>query len=183
MNITVYCSSSSDLDEKYIELATRLGQWMGHHRHTLVHGGVNAGLMHITAAAVHDAGGKVIGVVPEVFAHRADPLNDELLLSTDLSDRKGRMMSLADAFVVLPGGLGTLDEWISTLSQLQVTPGDDRGIIVANLDNMYDGMLQQLHSTQHSAMGRGKRMDRCVVVSDAAQLIQALEQIEAKRNN
>ncbi len=74
MTIVVYCSSQAGLDEKYQQLAHNLGTWIGQNGHTLLYGGSNAGLMHITAAAAHEAGGHVIGVIPEMFRHRIDPV-------------------------------------------------------------------------------------------------------------
>ena len=74
MKIVVYCSSMEGLEKKYQQLAAALGTWIGQNGHTLLYGGSNAGLMHITAAAVHEAGGHVIGVIPEMFRHRIDPL-------------------------------------------------------------------------------------------------------------
>jgi len=177
MKIAVYCSACDELDAKYVQLAQRLGTWIGSNGHTLVHGGVNAGLMHVTAQAVRDSGGEVIGIVPQLFAHRADPLNNQLLMAIDLNDRKGQMVRLADAFVVLPGGIGTLDEWISTLSQLIVNQDDKRGIIVADIDGLYDGMAQQLHSLQQSPFARGKSLNRSVMVHDGDELITELENL------
>ena len=115
MNIVVYCSANSDLPSEIVAIATALGRWIGERGHTLVYGGVNAGLMHATAVAAHEAGCRhIVGIVPECFEHRADPLCTELQLARDLCDRKSRLIAQGDVFVVLPGGLGTIDEWIST---------------------------------------------------------------------
>ena len=73
MNIVVYCSSREGLSPEYVQMAEALGHWIGEHHHSLVYGGVNAGLMHTVAQATANAGGKVIGIVPESFAHRVDP--------------------------------------------------------------------------------------------------------------
>jgi len=90
MNIALYCSACDDLPAAINDLAHRLGQWIGAHGHTLVYGGVKAGLMHIAAQATRDAGGTVYGVVPQRFAHRADPLCHHTELTTDLAERKAR---------------------------------------------------------------------------------------------
>ena len=116
MKIVVYCSSQEELDEKYRLLASDLGTWIGEHGHTLLYGGSNAGLMHITAGAVHEAGGYIIGVIPEMFRHRIDPACDEVVYTANLGDRKQYMIEHGDVFVIMPGGIGTLDEWISTLA-------------------------------------------------------------------
>lgn len=178
MNIAVYCSSRNDLPQVYVNMAEMLGTWIGTNGHTLVYGGVNAGLMHITAQAVHDTGGKVLGIIPEFFIHRADVLNDELITTRDLNDRKSRMIAMADAFVILPGGIGTIDEWISTLAQLTISDNDNRGIIVANHEGMYDGTIRQLMDSSNSIFSRGKDLNRSIMVDDAAQLIEQLNKLQ-----
>lgn len=178
MKIAVYCSSRNDLPHEYVKLAQSLGQWIGSNGHTLVYGGVNAGLMHITAQAVHDSGGYILGIIPECFKHRADVLNDELITTRDLNDRKSRMIEQADAFVVLPGGIGTIDEWISTLAQLTISDDDNRGIIVANHEGMYDGTIRQLTDSANSIFSRGKDLNRSVMVNDAAQMIEQLTKLQ-----
>lgn len=178
MKIAVYCSSRNDLPQEYVKLAQSLGQWIGSNGHTLVYGGVNAGLMHITAQAVHDSGGDILGIIPECFKHRADVLNDELITTRDLNDRKSRMIEQADAFVVLPGGIGTIDEWISTLAQLTISDDDNRGIIVANHEGMYDGTIRQLTDSANSIFSRGKDLNRSVMVNDAAQMIEQLTKLQ-----
>jgi len=178
MNITVYCSACDELDEQYQHLAQQLGHWIGSHGHTLVYGGVDAGLMHIVAQATHNSGGYVLGIVPQTFMHRIDPICDEVEYAEDLNDRKGRMMQQGDAFVVLPGGIGTLDEWISTLSQLLVLDDEQRGIIVADLDDLYASMLLQLQRIEQSPVGRGRWLvERQVMVNDAEQMIEELDRL------
>lgn len=178
MNIAVYCSSRNDLPQEYVNLAETLGNWIGTNHHTLVYGGVNAGLMHITAQAVHNSGGHIVGVIPEVFHHRLDPLNDEVVTTRDLNDRKSRMIAMADAFVILPGGIGTIDEWISTLSQLIVNGDEKRGIIVVNHQEMYNGTIQQLNDCTDSIFARDRNINRSVIVEDAAQLIEQLNKLQ-----
>ena len=178
MNIAVYCSSRNDLPQEYVNLAETLGNWIGTNHHTLVYGGVNAGLMHITAQAVHNSGGHIVGVIPEVFHYRLDPLNDEVVTTRDLNDRKSRMIAMADAFVILPGGIGTIDEWISTLAQITINDQDNRGIIVANHNNMYDGIIRQLIDSGDSIFARGKNLNRSIIVGDATQMIEQLTKLQ-----
>lgn len=118
MNITVYCSSRDDLNSCYTDTARIAGEVIGKNHCRLVYGGVNAGMMHITAAAAAENGAEITGYVPEFFSHRADPLLTETVLTSSLSDRKQKMLDAADLFVVLPGGLGTIDEWMSTMAHL-----------------------------------------------------------------
>ena len=177
MNITVYCSASADLPQEVNDIASALGKWIGENHHTLLYGGVKAGLMHTTAQAAQDAGcDNIIGIVPECFAHRADPLCTKVLLARDLSKRKSMLINRGDVFVVLPGGLGTIDEWISTLSQL-IVDGKDKPIIVVNCDGMFSGMIQQLRATAQSQFARASSIDRSIVVDNTVQLINQLNKI------
>lgn len=179
--VVVYCSSRADLPEAVEQGARRIMAVAGECGATMVYGGVNAGLMHIVATAAHESGARVTGVVPEVFRHRADEVCDELVLASDLNDRKGRMIAMGDVFVVLPGGIGTIDEWISTLSDImvreRVDAGADRPILVWNHEGMYDGQVAQLAATAESVYARGKRVDRSMIFADADALANELRAI------
>lgn len=181
MKIAVYCSSRDDLAEKYVKPAQVLGQWIGKNGHTLVYGGVAAGLMHTVAQATHDAGGKILGVVPNRFRHRTDSLVDKVIACQDLSDRKAIMTNSADLFVVLPGGLGTIDEWISTLSQIIVNDGDTRDILVVNIDGMYNLQIEQLIEISKSPFARGKHIDKSIIVGNGDELVQELQKYSDRK--
>ena len=174
MKIVVYCSSQEGLEEKFQQLAIALGKWIGQNGHTLLYGGSKAGLMHITATAAHEAGGHIIGVIPEMFRHRIDPLCDEVIYTANLGDRKQYMIEHGDVFVVLPGGIGTIDEWMSTLAVMTIGNDDPRPIIVANLDGMYDGTIQQLADLTRTPFARGKDLSRTLVASTPTDLIHSL---------
>lgn len=179
MNVVVYCSSASGLDGEYVEAARKVGAWIGEHSGRLVYGGVDAGLMHEVAAAVKLSGGSVCGVVPEVFIGRADALCDEVIGVENLSVRKGKMIELGDIFVVLPGGVGTIDEWISTLSHFMVVSRADASqvcrLVVLNAGGMYDDMIAQLLTTGQSVFGAGRRSDMSVIVADCDGLTACLD--------
>ena len=174
MKIVVYCSSRENLDSKFQQLAHNLGTWIGQNGHTLLYGGSNAGLMHITAAATHEAGGHIVGVIPEMFRHRIDPLCDEVVYTANLGDRKQHMIEHGDVFIVMPGGIGTLDEWISTLTVMCLTPSDQRPIIVANIDGMYDGIISQLAVLEATPFSRSQRLTRTLVAPTVADLLNHL---------
>ena len=177
MKIVVYCSSHDKLEEKYRQLARDLGTWIGQHGHTLVYGGSNAGLMHITAAAVHEAGGHVVGVIPEMFRHRIDPVCDEVVYTANLGDRKQYMIEHGDAFVIMPGGIGTLDEWMSTLAVMTIGNDDLRPIIVANIDGMYDATIQQLADMTRTPFARGKNLSCSLVANTSDDLLRTLSNL------
>ena len=176
MNIVVYCSSQERLDNKYQHLATALGTWIGQNGHTLLYGGSNAGLMHVTASAVHQAGGHVVGVIPEIFRHRIDPVCDEVVYTANLGDRKQHMIEHGDVFIVLPGGIGTLDEWISTLAVLTIGGDDPRPIIVANFDGLYDATIQQLADLTRTPFARGKNLSRTLIAHSEQELLKHINE-------
>ena len=180
MKIVVYCSSMEGLEKKYQQLAAALGTWIGQNGHTLLYGGSNAGLMHITAAAVREAGGHVIGVIPEMFRHRIDPLCDEVVYTANLGDRKQYMIEHGDVFVIQPGGIGTIDEWMSTLAVMTIGNDDTRPVIVANLDGMYDATIQQLADLTRTPFARGKNLSCTRVARTTTELLSTLATLTSR---
>ena len=177
MNIVVYCSAQDGLEDKYIQLATILGQWIGQNGHTLVYGGVKAGLMHATATAVHSAGGRCTGIIPEMFLHRLDSVCDDVVTTSDLQQRKQYMIEHGDVFIVLPGGIGTLDEWISTLCIMRIGDDDTRPIVVADLDGMFNDTIRQLETITRTPFARGKDLTRTLVAHTPDELLDSLNSL------
>ena len=142
MKICVYLSSSDAVAPEFVDLALRLGEAIGRTGHTLVFGGNNTGLMRRLADAVKDNGGQVIGVVPQKLHDlgRAYTRSDKLIISKDLRDRKGLMDEYADAFVALPGGLGTLEEIIEVLN-LKYLRYHQKPVVFINHKGFYDPLF------------------------------------------
>lgn len=113
--IGVFCSSKENLDARYEEAACQVGEWIGRNGHTLLYGGSRCGLMNTVSQAVKAAGGRVFGAVPDALADRGlvSDLLDVEFRCADLSGRKEIFVREADAFIALPGGIGTLDEIFS----------------------------------------------------------------------
>lgn len=111
-SLCVYCGSRPGADPVFVETAQAVGRWIGRHGGQLVYGGGNSGLMGQVAQATQEAGGRVVGVIPRAlvdkeFARRAC---DELLVVETMHQRKQIMAERADAFLALPGGIGTFEE-------------------------------------------------------------------------
>jgi cytokinin riboside 5'-monophosphate phosphoribohydrolase len=121
MKICVFCSSSDAVDRAYVDAAETLGRLIGGGGHTLVYGGGRVGLMGAAARAVHATGGRVIGIIPSFMNRPGVPYTecDELEFTQTMAERKGRMMALAEAFIALPGGFGTLEEMSEVMTQKQ----------------------------------------------------------------
>ncbi|MFE3448571.1 TIGR00730 family Rossman fold protein [Nonomuraea sp. NPDC059194] len=112
MNICVFCASSQKIDPKYVDLATEVGTELALRGHTLVSGGATVSCMGAVTSAARAAGGRTVGVIPQVLVdiEVADTASDELIVTADMRERKGVMDARSDAFLVLPGGIGTLEE-------------------------------------------------------------------------
>lgn len=179
MKIAVYCSSMDTLPEKWAAGASVTGRWIADHGAEMVYGGVDAGLMTIAARACKEAGGKVVGVVPWRRADRASELNDVRVSTSDLNERKGVMQLLADAFVVLPGGYGTLDEFATSFSYINFTHHRDKRIILYNPDGLYDNLIEQLHVFVKHGLMDSDRLDILDVVTEPDQIAVALDNFMA----
>ncbi|HEY1111269.1 MAG TPA: TIGR00730 family Rossman fold protein [Opitutaceae bacterium] len=140
--LCVYCASSDRLDQKYYDVAAELGRELVARGWGLVYGGGKTGVMGTVARSVKQAGGKVVGVIPEFMKVRelAYDEADELVTVITMRERKLLMETRADAFVTLPGGWGTLEEImeILTLRQLDVVK---KPCVIFNQDGFYDPLL------------------------------------------
>lgn len=141
-NFCVYCSSRAQLPPVYLEAAIAIGEQIGRRGGKLIYGGCSVGLMKILADATRDSGGRVIGVLPQ-FLHEqgiGDSTADELIITPGMRERKAAMEDRADAFLVLPGGFGTLEEFfeILTLKQLNY---HSKPIVLLNVFGFYDPLV------------------------------------------
>ena len=144
-SICVYCGSNAGNRPIYAERAVALGQRIAHEGLALIYGGGNVGLMGLAADAALAAGGEVIGVIPEQLvtwevAHKG---LTRLEVVANMHERKMRMFDLADAFVALPGGFGTLDEMFEMLTWRQLGIGD-KPCAFLDVDGFYAPLLQMI---------------------------------------
>jgi uncharacterized protein (TIGR00730 family) len=123
LTLCVFCGSSPGIDPAYAETARQLGKLIGEGGHRLVFGGGAIGLMGEVAREARDAGAEVIGILPAFLRHLEPPLKsaEELIITPDLQQRKARMLAMADAFIHLPGGLGTMDEYFEVITTAQLS--------------------------------------------------------------
>ena len=116
-SVCVYCGSSNAADPAYLEAAYHVGRQIAQAGLRFVYGGGGVGLMGASARGAHDAGGKVLGIIPDFLKGREHPFDDvETVVVTNMHERKMMMFDHADSFVVLPGGIGTLEEIVELLS-------------------------------------------------------------------
>jgi len=121
-SVCVFCGSSSGLDPAYVDAANRLGRLLAEEHITLVYGGACVGLMGAVADATLAAGGKAIGVLPDFLRRKelAHPRLTEIHVVNSMHERKARMAELAEGFIALPGGMGTLEEFCEIITWAQL---------------------------------------------------------------
>ncbi|MBM3857917.1 MAG: TIGR00730 family Rossman fold protein [Verrucomicrobia bacterium] len=145
--LCIYCGSNVGSDPRFLETARLVGKTLAEKNHTLVYGGGKVGLMGVVADEALAAGGKVIGIIPELFIREereiAHPGLTELHIVDSMHERKHKMASLADGFLALPGGIGTLEEIIEafTWTQLGIHP---KPCALLNVNGFYDPLVTLL---------------------------------------
>ena len=142
-SICVYCGSRIPNQPTFIDLAERLGAYIGKKGHTLVYGGGKVGMMGIIADATLQNDGEVIGIIPTALK-RAEVVHTgvtEIIETKTMHTRKALMEEKSDIFVVMPGGFGTLDEFFEILTWRQLGI-HSKPIIMINIDGYFDGIVQ-----------------------------------------
>lgn len=180
MKIALYCSAKENLPDSYCQCARTLGQYIAQGHHTLVYGGVDAGLMAVAAQATAEQHGHIVGVVPRRRADRVCRFNSETIHTADLSERKRIMMLLSDIFVALPGGYGTLDELATTFSHICFTSAAAKQIILVNIDGIFSPLLDQLRLMIKHGLADARMMKFISVVENEDQLIEELNRLTTK---
>ena len=177
MNICVYCASSDHIDSAYADAAHEMGERLVHNGHALVYGGGQVGLMGIIARQVHEGGGHVVGVIPEKLKDRegvAYGVADELIVTATMRERKKIMYERADAFAVLPGGYGTLEEFMEVLTLRQLGY-HRRPIVLVNINGFFDPLMDFFERLREERFTRANH-DTLMHVTDTA--VKALAYIE-----
>ena len=174
--ICVFCASSSRLDQRWLDLAADLGRELGRRGHSLVSGGSCVGMMGALADGARSAGAHTLGIIPQslVDIEVADRASDELVVTDGMFERKAVMIDKADAFLVLPGGLGTLDElfevWTTATLGIHAKP-----LVLLDADGFYSGLVAWLRGlTEHNFTYPGA-MDMLHVVPSVAAALDLIE--------
>jgi len=140
--IAVYCGSSTEVDSSFLQVGQEMGQYLAKQGYVLVYGAGSIGLMGELARSVHQHGGSVIGVIPESMVNEevAYFKSDQLVYTKTMRERKAVMDEQADAFIALPGGMGTLEELIEVITHRQLK-FHDKPILIVNTNGFYDPLL------------------------------------------
>jgi uncharacterized protein (TIGR00730 family) len=174
--ICVFCASSSTIDQRWLDLATQLGKALGPRGHTLVSGGGRVGMMGAVADGARAGGAHTLGVIPQslVDLEVADTQADELIVTTDMGARKNLMIDRSDAFITLPGGLGTLDElfevWTTATLDLHRKP-----IILLDPEGFYEGLWGWLAGLADTGFIRRPALAQVTTVSSIEAALDTVE--------
>lgn len=174
-SLCVYCGSRPGTDGRFLPLAERVGAWIGRHGGRLVYGGGNNGLMGRVADATLAAGGSVVGVIPESLVEREFAKRDctELHVVQTMHQRKQMMAERADAFLALPGGIGTFEELFEVWTWRQLGY-HDKPVGILNADGYYDALLSFLAQTVRDGFVSAWQMDLVAVGDEPDTLLPRL---------
>jgi uncharacterized protein (TIGR00730 family) len=144
-NICVYCGSGPGKNPRFVEAAKALGKSLAENGIRLVYGGGSSGLMGAVATSALDHGGSVTGIIPDFLTTRENALTrvQEMVVTPDMHERKRLMFERSDAFVALPGGIGTLEELVEQLTWKQLGR-HTKPVLLANIDGFWEPLLALL---------------------------------------
>ena len=175
MNVAVYCGSSTGKRPIYLETATKLGQALATNGFSIIYGGSNVGLMGAMANEALKHNGKVIGIMPKHLSklELAHSSLSELHLVESMHERKKKMADLADAYVAMPGGCGTLDEVLEVFAGAQIRL-HTKPVILFNIDGYYDTLLAHFERMIEDGFVREEHREILKVATTVEQLIELL---------
>src|SRR5690348_14889609 len=174
--VCVYCGSSSRVAEPYREAARRTGRLLGEAGMELIYGGGHVGLMGLAADAALAAGGRVVGIIPD-FLHSRELTHkslSELIVVGSMHERKQRMFERSDAFAILPGGLGTLDETFECMTWKQLGL-HDKPIVIVDVGGYWQPLLTLLDHAIAAGFAPVRMRDTVQVVRTPEELLSQLK--------
>ena len=178
MNITVYCGALDGGDPEFTEKAYELGTWIADNGHSLVYGAGNAGMMGAVSDGVSDRGGITIGVTPEFFVLAEVTRDDlsELIIPKDMSERRKIMIEKGDAFLALPGGMGTLVEISEVMAykRLSLLGKINKPVMLYNINGFYDNFFRMLDDMTEKGFCRAADRSNVIEVRCTGDIEKAL---------
>ena len=179
-NVCVYCGSGPGTDPRYVAAAQTLGRTIAEAGMGLVYGGGSLGLMGETARATLANGGRVTGIIPMFLSEKEKMLKDvdELIVVDDMHERKMLMFKRADAFVALPGGIGTLEELVEQLTWSQLGQ-HGKPVVVANIADFWSPFLSLLQHMREQKFIRDGLEVSFEVVDHAEEIVPAVQRLAA----
>ncbi len=175
LNVVVFCGSRSGRDPGWTAAAVAMGQGLARAGARLIYGGGKVGLMGTLADATLEAGGEVIGIIPEFLTEMevAHERVTELVITDSMHSRKRRMFDLADIFVTLPGGLGTLDETVEIVTWRQLRL-HDKPVVICNVNGWADPLLAAFETAVTSGFAAESARGLYEIVADVEAVLARL---------
>ena len=176
-SVCVFTGSSFGNSKKYRSDAVALARLFAENSITLVYGGGNKGIMGVLAKELKRLGGHVIGVLPKAMdipSVRTEDVESELIIVQDMHERKKKMYSLSDAFIALPGGIGTLEE-LSEIFTWRQLGYHEKNIALMNTTGYYDDLLRFLEHTVSEGFMARSVLDELIVINDVKESLALLE--------
>lgn len=174
--ICVFCGSRAGTNPEWIDLAKQLGQGIAERGWSLIYGGGNSGLMGLVADGALQGGGDVVGISPHWLAAK-EPVKHELteLIHVEtMGERKDLMEARSDAFVIIPGGIGTMDELFEVWTTRQLKP-DHKKIILVNWHGFFDHLIMFISHSQKSGFLTESHLRKISIVDNLDEIYEALE--------
>lgn len=184
-SICVYCGSHPGHDPSYIAAGRALGKAIAAHGLRLVYGGGMRGIMGAVASGVLDNGGLVTGIIPEFLIDKEATRQslgqvDELIVTKDMHARKHTMFERSDAFVTLPGGIGTLEEIVEIMTWGQLGR-HEKPMVFANIGNFWDPMLSLIDHMRSEGFIHHGHLVQPMVIDDVQDIVPAIIDRASKR--
>jgi uncharacterized protein (TIGR00730 family) len=173
--LAVFCGSKNGNDPIYIEHAANLGKLLAQNNITLIYGGGSKGIMGAIADAMMENGGRVVGVIPRKLVeweHQHEGITD-LMVVEDMHTRKKRMYDLCDAALILPGGVGTLDELFEMVTWNQLSIHDKR-IYILNSANYFEFLLMHLEKMEKQGFLYESVIERITIINTPEEMLKHL---------
>lgn len=181
-NICVYCGSNKGKNSVFLDAAVELGKYIGKSGCNLIYGGARVGLMGAVADAALSTGAKVTGVLPRFLAGELEVPHmnlTELKLVDSMHERKQILFNLSDAFIILPGGIGTLEEFAEILTWFQLG-SHNKPICLINIENFYNPLLHLFENMQQENFINRSVLENIIIESSITGAMEKLEKWEFK---
>ena len=161
-SLTIFCSSSDLLNQQYYNLAEQIGEFLGKKKILIIYGGGKVGLMGKISQSAFNSDGKVIGVIPEILVSKEIKNLDitETIVVKDMTERKKKLFELGDAFLILPGGSGTIEEATEVIS-CSILGIHKKPIIIFNFENYWDPMIEMYNNAKQNKFGNKNLQTLC----------------------
>ena len=164
-SLTIFCSSSNLLDQKYYNLAQQIGKFLSNEKISIIYGGGKVGMMGKLSYSAMNSGGVVIGIIPKFLSSiEIIDLNiTKTIIVKNMSERKKKLFEMGDAFLILPGGSGTIEEATEIISWLNLGL-HNKPIIIFNFENYWDSMIQMYDNAVKNKFGDKNLQSMCKII-------------------